>query len=452
MGGQESVSMEKMLLTNAVIVTLGEENRVFTGEVLTAGNKIAAVEEGERLSRENPGISRLDLKGMTLLPGFLNAHQHCYSTFARGMALKDQPPANFPEILERLWWRLDKALSLEDVYYSALIPLIEGLKRGVTTVIDHHASQGAVAGSLDKVSQAALEVGVRHALCFEVSDRFGAETALLGIEENCRFLRACRDNAGEMQKAAFGLHASFTVGQDTLKRSLEAAREFNAPIHCHVAEDFSDVENCLAHYGMRVLERFNAAGALELPFLAAHCIHLSPQEIELALEKGVFLLHNPQSNMSNAVGIAKVPEFLNRGLKVALGTDGFTNDVFKELSVMPLPQRLTAGSPQVFPFPQIYRVAFLNNFELAKLFFPAPLGVIAPGAYADLIALEYSSPTPLRADNFMGHLLFGLGQSRVNTVMVDGKLRLQEGRVLGLDEEKIAHHSRLLAEKLWERY
>ena len=443
---------QKLLLTNALVVTLGEENRVFAGEVLLDGNKIAKLAPGELLSQANPQTPRINLKGMVLMPGFLNAHQHLYSTFARGMGLKDAPPANFVEILERLWWRLDKALSFEDIYYSALTPLLEGLKRGVTTIIDHHASQGAIAGSLETVSRACLEVGVRHALCFEVSDRFGAIAAREGIEENRRFLSACREVKNDMQKGAFGLHASFTLGPETLKRSLETAREFHSPLHCHVAEDFSDVKDCLDKYGLRVLERFRQAGALELPFIAAHCIHLDEREMEIALEHPVYPVHNPQSNMSNAVGTARIPEFLHRGLNVGLGTDGFTNDVFKELSVMPLPHRMLAGSPQVFPFEQIYRVAFLNNFKLARLFFESPLGVIKEGAYADLIALEYHPPTPISADNFMGHLLFGLGQSRVDTVLVDGRLRLQGGVALGVDEEKIAYQSRVLAGKLWERY
>jgi cytosine/adenosine deaminase-related metal-dependent hydrolase len=223
-----------LLVGNGLLITLDEKEGVRReGAVAIEGNLIKEVGDTNALKEKYPQASFLDARGKVIMPGLINTHTHLYSTFARGIALKDPPPKNFLQILERLWWRLDKALTLEDVYYSALISLVDCVKNGTTTIMDHHASPFAVRGSLRAIARAAREVGVRSCLCYEVSDRDGEEIAGEGIEENAGFIEESRQAKDDLLAASFGLHASFTLSDRTLKackRSIgKAGYRFSSP-------------------------------------------------------------------------------------------------------------------------------------------------------------------------------------------------------------------------------
>jgi len=221
-----------MILTNARILTFDDDHRVLdSGSVeVRADGSIGRVRSGRA-----PGAEIVDAGGRLLMPALINCHSHLYSTLARGMTLAGAPPADFPAILKRLWWRLDRALNLEDVYYSALIGLIDSAKNGVGTVIDHHSSPNACAGSLDVIERAYRKVGLRGATCYETSDRDGKAAAAAAIAENVRFLERRRreDTVG----AAFGLHAAFTLSDGTLRACVEANQPLAAAFHIHVSED-----------------------------------------------------------------------------------------------------------------------------------------------------------------------------------------------------------------------
>lgn len=399
---------DQLLAGNATVVTLDEKSTfIDKGAVLCENGVIKKVGSTGDLLREYPGAHYMDLEGRVLMPGMINVHHHLYSTFARGMGIKDEAPENFVQILERLWWRLDNALSMEDIYISALIPLIEGIRRGTTTIIDHHASQHKIPGSLDELSKAAVELGVRHCLCYETSDRWGQEIADEGIEENERFIKLCKEQPDDLRAAAFGLHAAFTIGDETLRKSIEVVKKYGSFFHCHVAEDRADEEDSMKKYGMPIMKRFEKSGALDGGFMAIHCIHINEEEEDIIKGHNVLVVHNPESNMNNGVGCARVPKFLEKEITVGLGTDGFTSDMFRELAVMPLPHRLLSKDPRTFTFPQIFQTYFQNNPAIAGKFFNKPLGVIKEGAFADMIVLDYDPPTPFSGNTFLGHCLFG---------------------------------------------
>ncbi|MBI5498965.1 MAG: amidohydrolase family protein, partial [Deltaproteobacteria bacterium] len=286
----------------------------------------------------------LDGKGGIILPGFCNAHTHLYSALARGMSVPGAPARNFVQILERLWWRLDKALGEEDVELSALAGLIECVRCGVTTILDHHASPNACGGSLDVLRGAVERVGLRASLCYEVSDRDGGGRE--GIEENVRFARSLRNHPSRNVSAMMGVHALFTVGEKTLRECVEAARAEGLGLHLHVSEDRADVERNVARYGERPVMRLRRHGALGPRTLAAHCVHVDGGEIRELARTGTMVVHNPESNMNNAVGYAPVGEMLRRGVTVGLGTDGMTADVLREAKVAALVARHEAGDPR----------------------------------------------------------------------------------------------------------
>ncbi|KPL17311.1 MAG: chlorohydrolase [candidate division Zixibacteria bacterium SM23_81] len=441
-----------LLITHANLVTLDESGRIIPdGALLIQESLIVEVGSTQRLSGRHPEERVVDAQGQLVMPGLINAHTHLYSTLARGMALKDEPPANFVQILERLWWRLDKALVAEDILYSALVALIDCIRHGTTTIVDHHASPGSISGSLDLIAQAIDQAGLRGCLCYEVSDRGGCQEAQAGIQENSRFIRRCQYEKKAMRAASFGLHASFTLSDETLRECVELAKDLDVGFHLHVAEDAADVSDARAKYGKSAVQRLADCGVLGPETLAIHCVHVDGDDMDILRETDTNVIHNPQSNCNNGVGVAPVVEMLNRGIRVGLGSDGFTANMFDEIRTANILHKLSHGDPRV-GYAELLRMAFQNNRDIAGLFFRDSLGVIRPGAAADLIFLDYHPPTPLRPDNFLGHLLFGISGARVQTTIVAGNELMRNGQLVNLDEEQIAARARELASKLWERF
>lgn len=364
------------------------------------------------------------------------------------MALKGEAPSSFPQILEYLWWRLDKALNLDDVRYSALVCLVDAIHNGTTTLLDHHASPHAVEGSLDVIAQAVNEAGLRACLCYEVSDRDGPEIAERGLKENERFIKEAK---GERLAGTFGLHASLTLSEETLERAVEMASGLDVGFHIHAAEDKADVKDSLQKYGLRVVERLEKAGILGPKTIAAHCVHIDAFEMDILRQTQTNVVHNPRSNMNNAVGIADVPALLRRGVNVGLGNDGFSNNMFTEMETTYLLHKLGQQDPRAMGADQVLQMAAANNARIAGLFFSRPLGQLVEGAYADIILVDYVPTTPMNAGNFPWHLVFGMSGGQVSTTIVGGKILMRDRQLLTLDEEAICARSRDLAQKVWAR-
>ncbi|MBI5481280.1 MAG: amidohydrolase family protein, partial [Deltaproteobacteria bacterium] len=212
-----------LLVGNGVGLTLGDDDRVIAdGAVLVEGSRVKAIGPTADLRGQAPGADFIDARGGVIMPGFVCAHHHLYSTFACGIAC--EPSASFVEILEHLWWKLDRALTLDDVRLSALIPVARCIKAGTTTIIDHHASPAAIRGSLEVIADVVLQAGIRASLCYEVTDRNGAEGTDAGIDESAAFCeRAKADPSGRLH-ALVGLHAAMTISPDTLDRCVAVAR------------------------------------------------------------------------------------------------------------------------------------------------------------------------------------------------------------------------------------
>jgi putative selenium metabolism protein SsnA len=385
------------------------------------------------------------------MPGLINSHMHLYSTFARGMALKDAPPGNFLQILDRLWWRLDKVLTLEDVYLSAMVPLIDCIKNGTTTIFDHHSSPNAVAGSLFRIAEAASETGVRSCLSYEVSDRDGAEVAEQSIEENRGFLQHCKKTGSDMLKGLFGLHASFTLSDKTLMRSREVAGEFDAGFHVHTAEGPEDLVHCQREHGKRIVQRFHDLGILGGNTIAAHCVHVDEDEIGLLQSSRTNVVHNPESNMANAVGCAPVLEMIRRGVRVGLGTDGYTCDMFESLKVANIIHKHQTGDPSV-GWTEAPAMLFEGNASIATECFGRTVGKLIPGAHADVIIVDYDPATPMCASNVSSHIVFGISGRSVITTIIGGRILMQDRKLVALDEEEIVAKARISAAKLWQRF
>ena len=438
-----------MLITNATLVTWGREPRLLPGHHLRVeGDRIAALGPAATLPA-SPGEEVLDAGGQLVMPGNICAHTHFYGAFARGMAIPGDPPKDFPEILERLWWKLDKALTLDDVRYSALVCLVDAVKHGTTTLIDHHASPNAIDGSLDVIAAAVGQAGLRAALCYEVTDRDGPERATAGIEENTRFLKTLAERPNPQLAGTFGLHASLTLSDETLA----ACRAAHAGgFHVHVAEHEADEYDSIKKSGLRAVDRLARAQMLGPQTIAAHCVHIDVGEAARLRDSGTWVTHQPRSNMNNAVGAAEVEGLLRAGVRVCLGNDGFSNAMWDEWKAAYLYHKAAHRDPRRAGGYTVTQMAVDNNAALAGVFFPqAPLGVLEAGAFADLIFVDYHATTPLSAGNLPWHILFGFEASMVTTTICGGRVLMRDRKLLFLDEAEIAAKSRERAGEVWER-
>ncbi len=438
-----------MLIHNAAVICFDEENRILPdGAVRFDGPTIDAVGPAGELLRRFPDDERWDAQGMLLMPGQICAHTHFYGAFARGMYIPGPPPADFPAILESLWWKLDKALDLDGVAASAQVCLVDAIRNGTTTLIDHHASQNAIDGSLDVIAEAVTAAGLRACLCYEVTDRDGPDAAAAGIRENVRFARSLQHDDSELLAATFGLHAGLTLSDTTL----DACRSESSRFHVHVAEHPVDEYDSLAKSGLRSVERLHQFGITGPQSIMAHCIHIDAWEAALLRETRTFVAHQPRSNMNNAVGAAEITPLLRAGMAVCLGNDGFSNDMFAEMKAADMLQKLAHGDPRYLGADQVVQMAVANNRKLAGVFFDKPVGIVAAGAYADLILLDYYPPTPLSPANLPWHILFGISGSHVHSTIAHGQVLMRDRQLLTMDEAAISARSRALAQATWERY
>lgn len=445
--------MNDIFIKNGTVITLGEQNRIIEdGAVYIEDGIIKDVGVTKELKKKyKKAKEELNAKNKIIMPGYINAHHHLYSTFARGMALKDEAPSNFVQILERLWWRLDKALKSDDIYFSAMIPLIDCIKKGTTTIIDHHASAYCITNSLNLIKEAVLESGIRACLCYEVSDRDGSVRAQEGLNENYNFIKKCKEEKNPFISALFGMHASFTISDETMKKAVDMAKELNAGFHIHTAEDKSDADACLTEHNMRIVERLAKAGVLGSKTITAHCVHINDTEMNLLKETETNVVHNPQSNMNNAVGTADVLKMLEKGIVVGMGSDGMTSDMCKELSASCLIHKITAKDPRV-AFAEPSNMLLFNNPKIANKLFNVRVGEISVGAAADIILVDYIPPTPFSINNFYGHFNFGIVGAPVDTTIAGGKILMYKKRLLNIDESAVCKKSRDLAKDLWERF
>jgi putative selenium metabolism protein SsnA len=405
------------------------------------------------LRREHPTVETLDARGQLVMPGNICAHTHFYGAFARGMAIPGPAPRDFPDILERLWWRLDQALLDVDVKYSALVSLVDAIKHGTTTLIDHHASPNAVDSSLDQIADAVEEAGVRAVLCYEVTDRNGPEGAAAGIGENVRFLHSVKERGSGLLAGTFGLHASLSLSDRTLAKCVAAAEGLDTGFHIHVAEHEADEYDAREKYGRRVVDRLAAAGILGPKSIVAHCVHVDGREMELLRETGTWVTHQPRSNMNNAVGAAPVESMMRLGIPVCLGNDGMGNAMWAEWKEAYFLHKVAHRDPRRANGLDVVQMAVYNNAKLAGVFWlDLPVGRLAVGAAADIILVDYQPTTPLSAGNLPWHVIFGFESSMVTTTIVAGRVLMRDRQLLTLDEAAITGRSRELAAKVWERY
>jgi putative selenium metabolism protein SsnA len=434
------------LLKGATLITL-DPRAVSRGDLRVTNGLIE--ERAERLERRK-GDEVIDLTGKLILPGMVCAHTHLYSTLARGMPAPPRPPTNFKEILELIWWRLDRSLDEETIYLSAIAGALDAASSGTTCLFDHHASPAHIVGSLQIVREAIEKVGLRAVLCYEVTDRGGVQEREKGLDENLAFLEWTREavtrsspESPALFRAMVGAHASFTLSDESLEYCAELMKVFDAGLHIHAAEDRWDVVDASSRYRLEVVERLEKRGTLNSRTLLAHGIHLSDEDITRARSAGVWFAHNPRSNMNNQVGYAPVAKF---GDRMVLGTDGIGANMFDETRAAYFrgrDARVEFGADE-------WLGVLAANQRLASDAFGGDLGGLRVGSIADLVVLDYPTPTPVTSENLAWHFVFGIDSSFVESVMVNGKF-VMRNRAFPFDVAALYERARGATERLWAK-
>jgi putative selenium metabolism protein SsnA len=442
---------ENILIKNATL--LYDNNKILDNYAVFIEDEIIKEVGASQIlenKHKNNNIKLIDAEHKLVLSGFINAHMHFYSTFARGILLNSPPANNFVDILQNLWWRLDKKITEDDIYYSAMIPMISAIKNGTTTLIDHHASPYAIEGSLDSIYRAFQDTGLRGSTCYEVSDRDGKDICKKGIDENLRFIEKHNNTKDDNVKGLFGLHSAFTLGDDTLKYIQDC--NIKCGFHIHTSEAIDDNQYNLDKYGLTPVKRLNKFGITGNKSIFAHCNHLTDDDILIMKETKTIVVHNPQSNMNNAVGTADIIRYLGEGITVGLGTDGMSAGMMDSINFASLIHKYNKHNPNI-GFNESYIIAMNNNSEIASKVLGYDVGKIKEGYKADCIIIDYIPPTPMSDSNFWGHFLFGIIPSgRVETTIVNGKILMEKYQIKNINEQNICEKARTLAKKLWERF
>ena len=436
-----------LILKNVTAIQFEPARVQFGVDIAIDGPLIKDV--GAGLTAKYPQAQVREMDGKLVMPGIVCAHNHFYSGLARGIMANIKPCPDFVSTLRNLWWRLDRALDEESLYYSGLICSLEAIKSGCTAVIDHHASPNYIAGSLNTLRQGFLKAGLRGISCFETTHRNGGEAELkAGVAENVAFARlvdAAKASGDEpyLVEALIGAHAPFTISRAGMEMLADAVKTTGRGLHIHVAEDLYDVSHSHDVYGQDLIERLAGHELINDRTIVAHGLYLSDSDIGILNENDAFLVHNPRSNMNNHVGYNhKLDAYRN----LALGTDGIGADMFEELKFAYFKHRDAGGSM----WPDSFACFLWNGNALLERNFGARFGRLDAGFKADLTICSYDCPTPLAAQNIGGHLAFGMGSSAVDSVMVDGRM-VYENRAFPFDVAPIYAEARKVAAALWKR-
>ncbi len=437
-----------ILVGNGRVVTRDSKNPYYRdGAVVIDGDVILETGDFSGMKDKYPEAEFVDAGGGVIMPGFINAHTHIYSGLARGLAIDGNNPTNFLEVLEGMWWNIDRHLTLDGTRASAYATVLDCIRDGVTTIFDHHASFAQIPGSLFAIKDVCRELGIRACLCYEVSDRDGEEKCDQSIRENAEFARWAAKEDDDMIRAMFGGHALFTISDKTFEKMAEANDGLTG-FHIHVSEGMNDVYDSLRNYGCKPVNRLLAHGILGEKTLLGHCIHVSPSEMDVIKETGTMVVNNPESNMGNAVGCAPVLQMMKKGILVGMGTDAYTHDMLESLKVFLIIQRHNACLPNI-AWGEAMQMLFANNAAIAAKYFRKPLGVLSPGAAADVIVMDYKPFTPFSEENVDGHMLFGMMGRSCRTTIINGRVLYKDREFVGIDEEKINAWTLEQSRKLW---
>ena len=427
------------------------QRRILEGHsVAVEGGKVVEIDRTSNLEKKHGRADVIDASGRIVMPGLVCSHSHLYGMLLRGAPLNIEPPSDFTQILQRVWWPMDEAMNFEDAYASALVASVEFAKSGVTTFADTYSGPNSISGSLDHIAKAVEEVGIRGFVAFEATERHSAEEGAQGVQENIRFAEKTETKPNAKAKPLLSIHASFTVSDDLIRRVKELAVKYHIPITIHASEGMVDLHHNLENYGKRTVERLRDVGLLGRNTVVAHCVNIDEKEIGILADTDTGVAHNPMSNMLNAVGVAPLLDMLQKKVRVGLGNDGYIFDMFENMRAAFLLHRVHHKNPNAIDPYTVLEMATINGAGLYGM--EEEIGSIELGKRADVIIIRPNVlPTPLNVNTVVGHLINTVDGDDVETVLIDGKPVVKNKKLLTVDEEKAQEISQVAAAKLWDR-
>jgi len=418
--------------------------------VAVEGDRVAATASHTDLRARFPEARVLDATDCVITPSFVNSHHHMYGVLSHGIPL-DEAPEGFWPFLEDFWWpRMEDRLTHELIAAATDWACLEMVRSGVTTFYDCLEAPYALPGALVVEADVVRRWGLRGVLSFEATQRISPENGELGLQENARFIDACRKPSGAKGGLISGMmcfHTTFTCSADFIRRAFALAAERNARVHMHLSEGTYEPEYCLSQFGVRPVMYYDQLGVLGPHVLASQCVQVDDEEIDLLARRGVHVSHQPVSNCEVGGGFAPVPEMLDAGVNVALGTDGYVNDAFEVMRSAALMPKARLLDPGAMPAADVWTMATQNG---ARTLGFDDVGTLAPGQAADLLLIQADLPTPLAAHNVPDQLLLWRGRGDLRGVMCAGEWLLRDGALVGVDEEAVRARVVEAAARLWQ--
>ena len=401
------------------------------------------IDTGRNVGDNYKSDKTLNLNNKFISTGLVCSHNHFYSVLARGILADINTCNNFLDILKNLWWKLDRAIDEESLYYSGIIGALEAIKSGTTSVIDHNASPNFISGSLSTLKKAFETAGLRGILAYEITDRNGIDGMIEGVKESIKFAENIENDKRDLIETAIGAHAPFTLSDNSLEQIREAIKTTNRGLHIHVSEDETDPSYSNQQFGKDVLKRLDNFSLLNNKSIIAHGVYLTENDINILNERDSFLVHNPRSNMNNGVG------YMNNLYKiknVGIGTDGISSNMFEEIKFAFFKNNDSNGKLNMNDF-----MKFLQNGNMIlERYFDNKFGKIEKGYIADIVIYDYIPPTNLVDENLAGHFIYGFSSRDVETVIINGNI-VYENRSFPFETNSIYSKARAVANKMWER-
>jgi len=443
--------MAQVMVKDGVHVTFDSKRSILENHsILIDDGKIIEIAATADLAKRYPRADVLDATGCIVMPGIVCSHSHLYGMLLRGASLNVTPPSDFTQILQRVWWPVDEAMTIEDAYASALVASVEFAKSGVTTFADTYSGPNSVSGVLDHIGRAVEQIGIRGFVAFEATERHSRDEGFRGVKEDVRFAEKLRNTPDSKVQPLFSIHASFTVSDELIREVKRLAAEYHAPITLHASEGLGDLHHNLENYGKRTVERLFDLGLLGPDIILAHCVNLNDSEIETIAQTKTGVAHNPMSNMLNAVGVAPIVKMHEKNITIGLGNDGYIFDMFENMRSAFLLQRVHNHDPNAIDPYAVLEMATINGAKLYGL--ENEIGSLEVGKKADVIVIRPQIlPTPLTVRTVIGHLINTIDGDDVEHVLVGGEFVVKRRQLVTFDEANAASLSQAAASKLWER-
>ena len=405
---------------------------------------ICEILENKKLIDQYPDFSVIDCTDQIISPGFINAHMHLYGVLSHGISVPNDIE-DFKSFLEDFWWpKVEDRLDHKMIAVTARAMAYELINSGITAFCDILEAPMAIPGALEAEAEALKDVGIKAVLSLEASERVNTENGLLAIEENKNFYNKYKDHP--LVSGMICIHTTFTCSKDFIRKAIDASKETGAGIQMHLSESKYEPELCLKNYNKLPVDLYDELGLFEEPILAAQGVKLTDGEMDTLVKYGVNMAHLPLSNCEVGGGFAPVPSMLEKGLKVALGTDGYINNFFEVMRGAFLLHKANLENPEIMPAKTVFKMATSYGASALKM---DKAGRLEKGSSADIITINPKFPTPLNKENIFTQLVLYCNPENVMNVFVNGRQLKADGNLLDTNMKDEYEAVKVQAARLW---